>query len=120
MQTPVAQRPLSVHDMEAILRVTRGLAAPFDLTTMLGEVVSAAKQVLGAERGSVWLYDAATNELVLEVATGIRPVRVPIGQRARRRMRARAADHQRARLLRRSAVRSEQSTRRPAIARVAC
>src|SRR6478736_6259793 len=79
MQTPVAQRPLSVYDMEAILRVTRGLAAPFDLTTMLGEVVSAAKQVLDAERGSVWLYDTATNELVLEVATGIRPVRVPSG-----------------------------------------
>jgi len=38
MQTPVAQRPLSVYDMEAILRVTRGLAAPFDLTTMLAEV----------------------------------------------------------------------------------
>jgi len=65
--------------MEAILRVTRGLAAPFDLTTMLGEVVNAAKQVLDAERGSVWLYDAATNELVLEVATGIRPIRVPSG-----------------------------------------
>jgi len=79
MQTPVAQRPLSVHDMEAILRVTRGLAAPFDLTTMLGEVVNAAKQVLDAERGSVWLYDAASQELVLEVATGIRPVRVPSG-----------------------------------------
>jgi phosphoserine phosphatase len=65
--------------MEAILRVTRGLAAPFDLTTMLGEVVNAAKQVLDAERGSVWLYDAASQELVLEVATGIRPVRVPSG-----------------------------------------
>ena len=79
MQTPVAHRPLSIHDMEAILRVTRGLAAPFDLTTMLGEVVNAAKQVLDAERGSVWLYDAAANELVLEVATGIQPVRVPSG-----------------------------------------
>jgi phosphoserine phosphatase len=73
------QRQLSTHDMEAILRVTRGLAAPFDLSTMLGEVVSAAKQVLGAERGSVWLYDAAANELVLEVATGIKPIRVPSG-----------------------------------------
>jgi len=79
MHASVAQRPLSVRDMEAILRVTRGLAAPFDLTTMLGEVVNAAKQVLDAERGSVWLYEAAANELVLEVATGIRPVRVPSG-----------------------------------------
>ena len=79
MQTTIAQRRLSISDMEAILHVTRGLAAPFDLTTMLGEVVAAAKQVLTAERGSVWLYDADANELVLEVATGIRPVRVPSG-----------------------------------------
>jgi phosphoserine phosphatase RsbU/P len=79
MQSPRPERQLSSSDLEAILRVTRGLAAPFDLTTMLGEVVAAAKQVLAAERGSVWLYDAAANELVLEVATGIKPIRVPSG-----------------------------------------
>ena len=79
MQTPVPTRQLSMHDMEAILRVTRGLAAPFNLKKMLGEVVAAAKQVLRAERGSVWLYDAEANELVLEVATGIKPLRVPWG-----------------------------------------
>src|SRR4029078_7160394 len=73
------QRQLSTHDMEAILRVTRGLAAPFDLATMLGEVVSAAKQVLDAERGSVWLYDAGANEPVPEAGTGIKPIRVPSG-----------------------------------------
>jgi phosphoserine phosphatase RsbU/P len=65
--------------MEAILGVTTALAVPFDLMTMLGEVVAAAKQVLHADRGSVWLHDSATDELVLEVATGIRPVRVPSG-----------------------------------------
>ena len=63
--------------MEAILAVTSKLAAPFDLMTMLSEVVSAAKQVLHADRGSVWLYDPAADELVLEIATGIAPVRVP-------------------------------------------
>jgi phosphoserine phosphatase RsbU/P len=63
--------------MEAILAVTSKLAAPFDLMTMLSEVVSAAKQVLKADRGSVWLYDAAADQLVLEIATGIAPVRVP-------------------------------------------
>ncbi len=41
--------------------------------------MSAAKQVLNADRGSVWLYDPAADELVLEVATGIKPVRVPAG-----------------------------------------
>ena len=77
MKTTIEHRPLSTRDLEAILDVTKALAAPFDLTTMLGEVVAAAKQVLHAERGSVWLYDEAQGELVLEVATGIAPVRVP-------------------------------------------
>jgi phosphoserine phosphatase len=62
--------------MEAILAVTTKLAAPFDLMTMLAEVVSAAKQVLHADRGSVWLYDPAADQLVLEIATGIAPVRI--------------------------------------------
>ena len=77
MATTIQHAPLSRQELEAILDVTKALAAPFDLTTMLGEVVAAAKQVLHAERGSVWLYDAANGELVLEVATGIAPVRVP-------------------------------------------
>ena len=70
---------LSRQDMEAILDVTRALAAPFDLLTMLATVTAAARQVLHAERSSVWLHDAATDELVLEVADDIRHVRVPIG-----------------------------------------
>ncbi len=73
------QRRHSARDLETILGVTSALAAPFDLMTMLAEVVGAAKQVLNADRGSVWLYDPAADELVLEVATGIRPVRVPAG-----------------------------------------
>ena len=77
MTARTRQRPLSVGDLEAILDVTRALASPFDLMTMLAEVVAAAKQVLEADRGSVWLYDAARDELVLEVATGTPAVRVP-------------------------------------------
>jgi phosphoserine phosphatase len=68
---------LTVEDMEVILNVTRDLAAPHDLATMLNAVVAAAKQVLKAERGSVWLYDAGTDEMIMEVATGIAPVRIP-------------------------------------------
>src|SRR6184192_3336651 len=79
MNAPLDQRQLSASDMKAILGVTSALAAPFDLMTMLAEVVSAAKQVLRAERGSVWLYDAGADELVLEVATGMKAIRVPAG-----------------------------------------
>jgi len=77
MNAQASQSRLSVPDLEAILAVTSKLAAPFDLMTMLAEVVNAAKQVLHADRGSVWLYDHAADELVLEIATGIAPVRVP-------------------------------------------
>ena len=79
MGTGKRRRQLSTRDLKAILEVTAKLAAPFDLMTMLGEVVAAAKAVLGADRGSVWLHDPATDDLVLEVATGIAPVRVPSG-----------------------------------------
>ena len=70
MNGPPSQRHLSVPDMQAILAVTCKPEAPFDLMSMLSEVVSAAKQVLKADRGSVWLYDAAADQLVLEMATG--------------------------------------------------
>ncbi|MBA4176241.1 MAG: protein phosphatase [Leptothrix sp. (in: Bacteria)] len=70
---------LSREDVQAILDVTRALAAPFDLATMLMAVTDAARRVLHAERGSVWLLDPATGELVLEVASDLRHVRLPIG-----------------------------------------
>jgi len=76
---PPSAQALSREDMEAILDVTRALAAPFDLLTMLAAVTAAARQVLRAERSSVWLHDAAREELVLKVADDIRDVRVPVG-----------------------------------------
>lgn len=70
---------LSRHDIEAILSVTRALAMPFDLSTMLDEVSAAARRVLRAERSSVWLHDATTDELALKVGSGLGQVRVPAG-----------------------------------------
>jgi sigma-B regulation protein RsbU (phosphoserine phosphatase) len=68
-----------MRDLEPILAVAAKLAAPFDLTTMLREVVRAAIHVLEAERATVWLYDAKADELLLEVATDVDPIRVPAG-----------------------------------------
>ena len=79
METQSIAPPLSRQDMEAILAVTRALAAPFDLRTMLAEVTAAACRVLHAERSSVWLHDALADEIVLEVASDIAQVRVPVG-----------------------------------------
>ena len=48
-----------------ILEVTRKLAAPFDLQAVLQEIGEAARNVLRAERATVWLYEPETAELVL-------------------------------------------------------
>jgi phosphoserine phosphatase len=67
-------------DLEPILAVTAKLAAPFDLTTMLAEVVAAAKQVLKVERGTVWLYDREADELVLRFSEDVAAMRIPAGK----------------------------------------
>lgn len=74
-----SQRGLSAQDLQKVLDVTRALAAPFDLLAMLGEVTAAARQVLQAERASVWLYEASSEELVLKVAADVQDVRIPLG-----------------------------------------
>jgi phosphoserine phosphatase len=71
-------RGLSAQDLQKVLEVTRALAAPFDLMTMLSEVTAAARQVLQAERASVWLYDPGADQLVLKVATDVQDVRIPL------------------------------------------
>jgi len=71
---------LSSSDLESILAVTRALAAPFDLQTLLPEITAAARRVLKAERCSIWLLDTAANELVVEVASDLSKIRVPVGR----------------------------------------
>jgi sigma-B regulation protein RsbU (phosphoserine phosphatase) len=63
--------------LERILDVTRRLAAPFELEAMLAQVVDAARAVLQADRGTVFLYDAETHELFSMVATGAAEIRFP-------------------------------------------
>ncbi len=65
------------HGLWRVLDVTRQLSAPVDLDTMLSQVIDAAREVLSADRGTVYLYDAETDELFIKVATGIGGVRFP-------------------------------------------
>lgn len=62
-----------------LLDVTRRLAAPVELRTILREVTHAACELLEAERASVWLLDEAHGELVLEIAADLPQVRLPLG-----------------------------------------
>lgn len=70
-------RSIGPDELTRVLDVTRKLAARFDLATMLTEVVRAAEAVIEAEGGSLWLYEKERHELVMRVATGMEPIRVP-------------------------------------------
>lgn len=63
--------------LRRVLEVTRKLGAPFDLDKMLTEVVDAARNVLDADRGTVFLYEEATEELIVRVATELGHIRIP-------------------------------------------
>jgi phosphoserine phosphatase len=71
---------LGAETLERILQVTRQLAAPFELQEMLAQVVDAGTAVLSADRGSVFLYEQATDELVGYVTTGMEALRIPAGK----------------------------------------
>jgi sigma-B regulation protein RsbU (phosphoserine phosphatase) len=73
----VVSRSIGPDELTRVLDVTRKLAARFDLATMLTEVVRAAEAVIEAEGGSLWLYEKASHELVMRVATGMEPLRMP-------------------------------------------
>jgi len=63
--------------LRRVLEVTRKLAAPFDLDTMLTEVVDASRNILDADRGTVFLYEEESNELIVRVATELGQIRIP-------------------------------------------
>jgi phosphoserine phosphatase RsbU/P len=63
--------------LEKVLEITRELAQPLELNDLLAKIVEAALQILDAERGTVFLYDAAADVLVSRVATGSGELRLP-------------------------------------------
>jgi sigma-B regulation protein RsbU (phosphoserine phosphatase) len=77
MDSTQAGATIKTEGLERLLEVTRKLATPFDLTSMLGEVVDAGRALLNADRGAVFLYDPKTEELYTTVATGIGEIRFP-------------------------------------------
>jgi len=63
-----------------ILEVTRKLAAPFDLPSVLAEIGDAAREVLRAERATIWLFEPDSGQLVLTGAPSQVPLRASLDQ----------------------------------------
>lgn len=64
--------------MRRILEVARQLAAPFELRDLLAQIIDAGRDVLSADRGSVFLYDPKTQDLHTVVAHGVQGIRFSI------------------------------------------
>ncbi len=60
-----------------VLEVTRQLGGSLELHDLLGQVIDAARDLLSADRGTVFLFDDKTNELYSTVATGAKQIRFP-------------------------------------------
>lgn len=60
-----------VADLERLLGIARRLGATVDLDAMLAAIVDAATTLLDCERATVFLYDAAAEELCSRIATGL-------------------------------------------------
>ena len=65
--------------LAGILEATVGLGRPIEFLAILEEVAAAATRLLEAERSSVFLYEPASDELVMTVVGDIAPIRVPAG-----------------------------------------
>ncbi|AKT43541.1 PP2C family protein-serine/threonine phosphatase [Chondromyces crocatus] len=61
----------------SILEVSRRLAVQHELDDVLELILHTGREVLGAERGTVFLYDTARRELYARVATGGTAIRFP-------------------------------------------
>jgi sigma-B regulation protein RsbU (phosphoserine phosphatase) len=68
---------ISRDALQRILEITRNLARPLDLGTLLYAVVDAAKDLLDAEGATVWEYQSAEHMLQMRVARGLDAIRIP-------------------------------------------
>lgn len=71
-QCSLLERLQAAHEAETrLLRVTSEINAELELRPLISKIVGGATELLGAERGSLFLHDPATNELRSLVAEGI-------------------------------------------------
>jgi sigma-B regulation protein RsbU (phosphoserine phosphatase) len=68
---------LSQKSLIRLIELTRKLATPYELQELLHEVLDSSKAMLEADSGSLWLYEATTDSLEMQVPAFDIPVRIP-------------------------------------------
>ena len=64
-----------LHDLQAVLAVSRDLAGMMALEPILAKVEQAARAVLECDRATVFIYDKEKDELFSRMATGVEQIR---------------------------------------------
>ena len=78
MTGPSTPNDLRPENLRRILEITRDLARPIELESMLYQVVDAAKDLLNAEGGTVWQYLATDHQLEMRAARGLGAVAIRV------------------------------------------
>lgn len=83
MSDPPTRNPAELsqdaaEDLPRLLEVARRLAATSNLTELLELILDQARQLLDAERASIFLYDPARRELFSRLATGVESLRFSV------------------------------------------
>jgi len=65
-----------VRDLQKVLEISRAMAATEDIDRLLGLIVERSMELLDAERATVYLYDAASDELVSRIAAEADEIRM--------------------------------------------
>jgi phosphoserine phosphatase len=68
---PASAELSAIAALEKLLAISRRLGESSDLSQVLSIIIDALRDLLTADRASVFTYDAATHELVIHVAHGI-------------------------------------------------
>ncbi len=64
-------------DLKQVLEITRMMGGAVELDELLAVIIDRSCELLSAERASLFLFDADTNELVSRIATGADEIRFP-------------------------------------------
>ena len=75
MSEPDLQHDL--NDLRRVLDISRSMAAVTELDELLALIVDRSMELLHAERATIFLYDAGTNELISRIAAGAEEIRFP-------------------------------------------
>ena len=66
-----------VADLQKVLEISRAMVAAANLDSLLHLIISRSMELLGAERSTLFLYDAARDQLVSRIAHKSEEIRMP-------------------------------------------